>query len=100
MTIDDIKQASASLETESAEAILSWAAAQFPKGRLTFATSLGIEDCVVTDMIARQGLSIDLFTLDTQLLFPETYKLWEEIESRYGVKIKAVRPELSVDEQA
>jgi phosphoadenylyl-sulfate reductase (thioredoxin) len=67
---------------------------------LTFATSLGIEDCVVTDMIARQGLPIDLFTLDTQLLFPETYALWERIEKRYGVTIKAVRPARNVEEQA
>jgi phosphoadenylyl-sulfate reductase (thioredoxin) len=55
---------------------------------------------VVTDMIARQGLPVDLFTLDTQLLFPETYRLWEQIEQRYGVKIKAVRPERNVEEQA
>jgi phosphoadenylyl-sulfate reductase (thioredoxin) len=99
MTIADIKQAAADLETARAEDILKWSAAEFP-GRLTFATSLGIEDCVVTDMIARQNLPIDLFTLDTQLLFPETYSLWEQIEQRYGVKIKAVRPERNVEEQA
>ncbi len=49
--------------------------------RLTFATSLGIEDCVVIDMIARARLPIDLFTLDTGLLFPETYALWEQHRS-------------------
>ena len=100
MTIDDIKQAAADLEDARAEDIVKWAAAQFPTGRLTFATSLGIEDCVVTDMIARQNLPIDLFTLDTQLLFPETYALWEQIERQYGVTIKPVRPEHNVEEQA
>ena len=99
MTTDEIKQAAQELETKSAEDILAWAAAQFP-GRLTFATSLGIEDCVVTDMIARRRLPLDLFTLDTGLLFPETYTLWADLEERYGVRIRRVSPQQSVDEQA
>jgi phosphoadenosine phosphosulfate reductase len=99
MTIEEIKQASQELETRSAQDILAWAAEHFP-GRLTFATSLGIEDCLVTDLIARHKLQVDIFTLDTGLLFPETYELWEQIEERYGVKIKRVSPEHTVDEQA
>ena len=42
----------ASSKAGSAEEILRWAADRFAP-RLTFATSLGIEDCVVTDLIAR-----------------------------------------------
>ena len=83
------------LEDQSAEEILRWAAGRYAP-RLTFATSLGIEDCVVIDMIARAALPIDIFTLDTGLLFPETYALKERIEQRYGVTIRAVTPEHSV----
>ena len=64
MTREDIQRAATELESASAQEIVKWGAEQFP-GKLTFATSLGIEDCVVTDMIAREGLSIELFTLDT-----------------------------------
>jgi len=99
MTTDDIKQAAQDLEMQSAENILVWAAGQFP-GRLTFATSLGIEDCVVTDMIAGHHLPVDVFTLDTGLLFQETYSLWERIEERYGVTITRVSPAHTVEEQA
>jgi len=99
MTTVEIKRAAQDLETQSAEDILVWAATQFP-GRLTFATSLGIEDCVVTDMLARRNLDVDLFTLDTGLLFPETYALWEQIERRYGVSIARVSPAHTVEEQA
>ena len=99
MTIEQIKQAAQDLETATAGDILKWASTQFPSGRLTFATSLGLEDCVMTDLIARQSLPIELFTLDTQLLFPETYALWDEMQRRYGVTIRAVRPTHSVDEQ-
>jgi 3'-phosphoadenosine 5'-phosphosulfate sulfotransferase (PAPS reductase)/FAD synthetase len=90
MTSEQIKQAAQDLETATAADILKWASTQFPSGRLTFATSLGLEDCVMTDLIARQSLPIELFTLDTQLLFPETYALWDEMQRRYGVTITAV----------
>jgi sulfate adenylyltransferase len=87
------------LEGKSPEDTLCWAAAQFP-GKLTFATGFGVEGCVLIDLIARLELPIDLFTLDTGLLFPETYELWRKLESRYGVKIRGVQPEQSVEEQA
>jgi len=99
MTREDIQRAATELESASAQEIVKWGAEQFP-GKLTFATSLGIEDCVVTDMIAREGLSIELFTLDTGLLFQESYALWQQIEGKYGVKIVPVIPEHTVEEQA
>ena len=99
MTKEQITEAGEALETKSAEDILEWAADQFAP-RLTFATSLGIEDCVVTDLIARAGLPIRLFTLDTGLLFPETYALRLQIEEKYGIEIEAVTPVHTVDQQA
>ena len=99
MTREEITEAASTLETASAAEILQWAAVTFAP-RLTFATSLGIEDCVVTDLIARAKLPIALFTLDTELLFPETYALWKQIEQKYGVSIAAVKPEYSVAQQA
>jgi len=99
MTLEEIKAAAAELETASAAEILRWAADRFA-ARLTFATSLGVEDCVVTDLIARGGLPVQLFTLDTGLLFPESYALWKQIEERYGIAIQPVKPEFSVAEQA
>lgn len=99
MTPEAIKEAARELETASAAEILRWAADRFAP-RLTFATSLGLEDCLVTDLIARAKLPVDLFTLDTELLFPESYALWRRIEEKYGVSIRAVRPVRSVAEQA
>jgi thioredoxin-dependent adenylylsulfate APS reductase len=99
MTRDDLKQAAETLETASAAEVLKWAADHFAP-RLTFATSLGIEDCVVTDLIAKQSLPIEFFTLDTGVLFPETYALWKRVEDRYGVVVKPVRPRRTIEEQA
>jgi phosphoadenylyl-sulfate reductase (thioredoxin) len=77
---------------------LAWAAKRFP--RIAFATGFGVEGCVLIDVIARHSLPIDIFTLDTGLLFPETHALWRRLEKRYGVTIRAVLPEKSVSEQA
>jgi phosphoadenylyl-sulfate reductase (thioredoxin) len=86
------------LDGATALDILRWAAARY--GRLTFATGFGAEGCVVIDLIARHALPIDLFTLDTGVLFPETYALWKQLEQRYGVVIRAVTPELTIPAQA
>lgn len=99
MTSVQVQQAGLIAESWSAADILAWSAETFAP-RITLATGFGAEGCVLIDLIARQGLPIDLFTLDTGLLFPETYELWEALERRYGVTIRAVRPVQTVEEQA
>ena len=96
---DELRSLSAELETRSAAEILAWAAGRLAP-RLTFATSLGIEDSVITDLIGREQLPIHIFTLDTGLLFAETYALKERLEDKYGITIEPVNPEDTVDEQA
>jgi phosphoadenosine phosphosulfate reductase len=86
------------LEGASAIDILRWASARF--GKLTFATGFGAEGCVLLDLIVREKLPIDLFTLDTGVLFPETYALWKQLEARYGVTIRAVTPQVTIPAQA
>ncbi|MBL0216969.1 MAG: phosphoadenylyl-sulfate reductase [Myxococcales bacterium] len=95
----EIGPAAAALEGQPALEILRWANRELgPK--LTFATGFGAEGCVLIDLIARAELPIDLFTLDTGVLFPETYALWRALETRYGVTIRAVRPAQTIDAQA
>jgi phosphoadenosine phosphosulfate reductase len=89
----------AQLETEEPGAVLSWAAGRFAPG-LAFAFGFGPEGCVLLDLIARQRLPVDVFTLDTGLLFDETRDLWHRLEQRYGLTIRAVRPEQDVAAQA
>lgn len=95
---DEVVAAGERLESASALEILRWAAQRY--GKLTFATGFGAEGCVVIDLIARHQLPIDLFTLDTGVLFPETYALWKQLEQRYGITIRAVSPELTIPAQA
>jgi phosphoadenylyl-sulfate reductase (thioredoxin) len=98
MSPAEIAAAAAELEGAPPEAALRWAVQRFP-GRVGFATAFGPEGCVLLEAIAREKLAIDVFTLDTGLLFPETVELWRSLESRYGLRVRGVRPGQTVAEQ-
>src|SRR4051812_31902445 len=98
-SIIDVVTAARELEGETPSENLRWAS-QHIGPKLTFATGFGAEGCVIIDLIARNNLPIDVFTLDTGLLFPEPYALWRRLEDKYGITIRAVRPVQSVDQQA
>ncbi len=61
-------------------------------GEIVFTTSFGLEDQVLTHLIARAGVAIRLATLDTGRLFPETYALWAQTEARYGLRVRPFYP--------
>jgi phosphoadenosine phosphosulfate reductase len=63
------------------------------EGKIAFTTSFGLEDQAILHWIAELGLDIDVVTLDTGRLFPETYAVWAESEQRYGRRIRAVYPD-------
>jgi phosphoadenosine phosphosulfate reductase len=63
----------------------------FP-GQVTFSTSFGYEDQVITDFIAKGQNNISIFTLDTGRLFPETYSTWSRTLEEYHLNIKAYYP--------
>ncbi|MDG6895187.1 phosphoadenylyl-sulfate reductase [Volucribacter amazonae] len=48
-----------------------------------FASSLAVEDMLITDIIAKQHLPIQVFTLDTGLLHSETLDLLQQIAQIY-----------------
>ena len=62
-------------------------------GRLVLTTSFGAEDQMLTHLIAEAGIEIELATLDTGRMFPETHDVWEATEQRYGLRVAAFHPE-------
>jgi len=62
-------------------------------GRIVFTHGFGLEGQLIFHWLAEQDLDIDVVTLDTGRLFPETYALWAETERRYGRRIHAIYPE-------
>jgi len=62
-------------------------------GRRVFTTSFGLEDQLLTHFILGERLPIEVATLDTGRHFPSTYRLWQETEERYGVRIRSYHPD-------
>ncbi|MEW6562575.1 MAG: phosphoadenylyl-sulfate reductase [Pseudomonadota bacterium] len=58
-----------------------------------FANSLGAEDMVLTDLIAKHQPGIEIFSLDTGRLPQETYDLMQSVRSRYSVPLKVYFPD-------
>lgn len=76
--------------------VLKEAASKFPA--ITFANSFGAEDMVLTDIIMREKLAIEIFSLDTGRLPAETYTLMAEAENTYNTKLKVYFPKHEVVE--
>jgi len=56
------------------------------------ASSFGAEDMVLLDLIARDGLGISIFTLDTGRLPEETLDLIARVRKQYGLEIEIYAP--------
>ena len=87
---DEALRLSLQAKENSARTLLARIAAEFAPAVL--ANSLGAEDMVLTDMIARDALDIDIFSLDTNRLPPETYDLMARLELRYGRHLRYYYP--------
>ncbi len=68
-------------------------AAEQHAGAIVQATSLGAEDMVLTDLIARHALPIAVATLDTGVLHSETLALLPAIRTHYGLEVEVFKPE-------
>jgi len=75
------------VEAMSAQEILRYCLDTFP-GKVSLACSFQKEESVLLDMLFGLEPNARVFALDTRHLFPETYELWREVESRYGTTIE------------
>ena len=64
---------------------------------MALACSFQKEESVLLDMLLEREPRARVFTLDTHVLFPESYALWRELEQRYGIKLEVYEgPSLGV----
>ena len=71
---------------------LKYFAEAYP-GKIVFSTSFGWEDQVITHMIFANDIPIEVFTLETGRLFPETYYVWNRTLEIYKKPITAYFPQ-------
>lgn len=75
------------LEHLSAEEVVAWALERFHPG-VALACSFQQEESVLLDMLFSERPDARVFALDTHVLFPETYALWDATERRYSTTIE------------
>lgn len=85
---------------DDAEGWVKAAIATFGR-RLTLSCSFGgAGGMALVDMAAKVDPGIDIFVLDTDFLFPETYATIEAIEKKYNLKVRRARATLTAEQQA
>jgi phosphoadenosine phosphosulfate reductase len=91
---------SPSTAIESAVHTLHWALRTY-RDRVVLAVSFGgLGGMVLLDLALRSNSTLPVYYIDTGLLFPETYAFIRTVEAKYGISVIAVRPELSIADQA
>jgi phosphoadenosine phosphosulfate reductase len=77
------------LEMADPEDIIRWSLAIYGN-RLTMGTGFGASGLVLLDMTLRVNPQADVFFIDTNLLFSETYTLKERLEAHYSMRFRRV----------
>ena len=96
---EDLKLISDEFESAPPEAVLRWVVEEFGPD-VALATGFGAEGCVLVAMLSAINPGTRIFYLDTDLLFPETYALRDQLEARYGVRFERRATRLSLSAQA
>ncbi|MCS4200826.1 phosphoadenylyl-sulfate reductase [Salinibacter ruber] len=89
----------AQFEPHGPKAILNWATHTFGED-LAQGTGFGPSGIVIMHILADLRPGTTVFYLDTDLLFPETYELCDDLDERLDVDVTRVHGGLSLDEQA
>lgn len=96
---DDVADLQQRFESAHPQEILQWAAEEYGQD-LAVVTSFQPTGIVTLHMLSEIAPNTPVMTLDTGLLFPETYVLIDEMEARFNLNLTRVKPELTVNQQA
>lgn len=95
----DFGELNAQFENAAPQEVLRWAWETYGK-KLAMVTSFQPSGLVMLHMLREIAPELAILTLDTGLLFPETYSLMERWERDYRLNIVRARPAQTVTEQA
>jgi phosphoadenosine phosphosulfate reductase len=87
------RQLQQALQGRDAEGAIREALRILPGDRVVLASSLGLEDQVLTHLLCAVQTRPRVFTLDTGRLFPETYETMERTMQRYGFRYEVLAPD-------
>jgi phosphoadenosine phosphosulfate reductase len=86
----DIPSLEAELASQSPRQILEYALGKFDNIAISFS---GAEDVVLIDIATKLKKNIQVFSLDTGRLHPETYQFMERVRKHYNITIEVMSPD-------
>jgi len=96
---EELQDLASEFEMREPQQVLRWALEEFGND-VALATGFGAEGCVLVHMLSQIDRFARIFYLDTDVLFPETYALREQLEVRYGVRFERRATVLSLEDQS
>lgn len=93
MSTFNANQFALEFDTESPKKIIEQALAQFDNIAISFS---GAEDVVLIELackVIKDRSKLQVFSLDTGRLHPETYRFIDKVNKHYGIQIDVVSPE-------
>lgn len=88
----DIERLAAQLSGLKPEEVMRELASEFA-GKIIFSSSFSWEDQAISHLILSNKIPVEIFTLDTGRLFPETYYVWSRTNEQYSTQIKPYFPD-------
>jgi phosphoadenosine phosphosulfate reductase len=89
ISAEEVKAWNEQLQDASPRQILEFALEKFDNISISFS---GAEDVVLVDLASRIKDGVNVFTLDTARLHPETYRLHEEVRNKYKIDFEVMFP--------
>ena len=86
----DISKLEIEFATKTPQQILAFALEQFNNIAISFS---GAEDVVLIDFAAKIKKSVQVFSIDTGRLHPETYQFIDQIKREYRIEIEVIFPD-------
>ena len=99
ISAEDVRTLADEFETRSLTDILRWTWERFGT-RAAIGTSFQGAGLVMIHHAVKAGLPFPVFTIDTQLLFAETYALKRQLEEFFGLEIEGLVPDHTPEQQA
>jgi phosphoadenosine phosphosulfate reductase len=99
-TKEKLQSISEQFEAKHPLEILQWVNETFQPNEVAMATGFGAEGVALIDMLIAVNKRIPIFYLDTNVLFPETYRLRDQLEEKYGIRFIRYNSTLTLEQQA
>src|SRR5260370_28231667 len=95
--IQELKEKSRELEHSAPEDILRYALQRYPK--IAISTAFGPEGGALVHLAASIKNDIQIFTIDTDFLFPESVELRQLFVDKYRINLSVIKGEVPLAEQ-